>query len=207
VPLAKPQNLQHQSSHPRHSCAEVGRDMVRDGSRHRGQGARFLADSQAGRNFSFSWLMPLQTRGALGSSHRQLCLLVGLPSPSYLFPFLLPPDPQQSCPLTPGHCSSMIQVCGHHGLMVAIRRAMPRQDRVLLHVPHPGPGHSSEAWEEALTTACGAHLGVGVWEVELIQTVLPRVQQAPNSQCPISTGDRTRAWLSVTGLTDSSKAQ
>lgn len=34
------------------------------------------------------------------------------------------------------------------------------------------------------------HLGVGVWEAELIQTVLPRVQKAAHGQGPVSTADR-----------------
>lgn len=33
------------------------------------------------------------------------------------------------------------------------------------------------------------HFGVGVWEVELIQTVLPRVQEAAHGQGPVSTGE------------------
>lgn len=34
------------------------------------------------------------------------------------------------------------------------------------------------------------HLGVGVWEAELIQTVLPRVQKAAHGQGSVSTADR-----------------
>lgn len=43
----------------------------------------------------------------------------------------------------------------------------------------------------------GTHFGVGVWEVELVQTVLSRVQKAAHGQGPVSAGDRTRQrWLS-----------
>lgn len=34
------------------------------------------------------------------------------------------------------------------------------------------------------------HFGIGVGEVELVQTVLPRVQEAPHGQGPVSAGDR-----------------
>lgn len=45
------------------------------------------------------------------------------------------------------------------------------------HCPTPAP-------------SSGAHLGVGVREVELVQAVLPRVQQAAHGQRPVSAGDR-----------------
>lgn len=53
---------------------------------------------------------------------------------------------------------------------------------------HPRSG--SRAVHRELASV--AHLGVGIWEVELIQTVFSRVQQAAHSQRPISTGDKTR---------------
>lgn len=39
------------------------------------------------------------------------------------------------------------------------------------------------------TQGGGTHFGVGVWEVELVQTVLPRVQKAAHGQGPVGAGE------------------
>lgn len=63
----------------------------------------------------------------------------------------------------------------------AARDALTRQGRT-----PPVPAAAPRV--HAPTPGC-THFGVGVWEAELIQTVLPRVQQAAYGQGPVSAGD------------------
>lgn len=80
----------------------------------------------------------------------------------------------QACRAGPGHSLSPVL-----GVMLPPNPLAGRQD-----APARVPAH-------AHAHAGGStHFGIGVGEVELVQTVLPRVQEAPHGQGPVSTGDR-----------------
>lgn len=80
----------------------------------------------------------------------------------------------QACRAGPGHSLSPVL-----GVMLPPNPLAGRQD-----APARVPAH-------AHAHAGGStHFGIGVREVELVQTVLPRVQEAPHGQGPVSAGDR-----------------